>query len=87
MFYSDPYVKLSLYRGDRDVGLIDSLTSTTKKKVRNIDTLIIYYTSKDYSKYMTTCTYLLIYWVNMHSRNFSNNVNLVPKVVSDTHKS
>ena len=31
--FSDPYVKVSLFRGDRDTGIIDSASTTVIKKV------------------------------------------------------
>lgn len=38
LFYSDPYVKVSLFRGDRDTGYIDSASTTVIKKVGDINT-------------------------------------------------
>lgn len=40
IYYSDPYVRISLYRGDRDHGLLDTTTTSTIKKVDMIHFII-----------------------------------------------
>lgn len=34
IFFSDPYVKIVLYRGDRDSGIIETVQTKTIKKVK-----------------------------------------------------
>lgn len=41
VYYSDPYVRISLYRGDRDHGLLDTTTTSTIKKVNMIHFIIL----------------------------------------------